>query len=570
MTALYNSPFLIALGWTIFSSLWQAALLWLIYQLVAHTDKRNTPVFRHNLAVLATGISFFWFAITLVQNYSAIIQLTRSATGLSTISSEAAKALLAIQNSTSHHHFFELLSSYLPYFSTAYLIVLFFLVVKLVNAYLFSRKMRTIGLQEATPYWIKYINQYASHIGIKRKVKIFFSEYINVPATLAYFKPVILIPIAAFNQLTPSQMESILLHELAHIRRNDYFINIVVSVIETVLFFNPFVHLLGKSIRKEREHCCDDLALQYNCDAHGYASALLSLEKMRIGIQPIAVAATGNDNQLLSRVKRIMNVRTTNFNYGQEIFVFVCIAFFLISIAWLTPDQHINSHTKYDGQFSVKTESKKNINSITIIGKKIINHEKTLTISPDQKTINITKKIIVNPVTSEITAIEPLKPLPPSFVPDEIIPPAPSVPPAPFDDFEPLTRTYHFETPEFAEMEFSDHNNTGLEWQKATQHQFEKRIKLLNSQLRLVDSLSATSLTKWLKQAKEQQLLNGRQLELMILDELPALAPGSLQKHSGEHILNRKTIPINTDRADNLYQQQQPLKKKPNKPSVWI
>ena len=344
-------------------------------------------------------------------------------------------------------------------------------------------------------------------------------------------------------------MESILLHELKH-QANDYFINIV-SVIETVLFFNPFVHLLGKSIRKE-EHCCDDLALQYNCDAHGYASALLSLEKMRIGIQPIAVAATGNDNQLLSRVKRIMNVRTTNFNYGQEIFVFVCIAFFLISIAWLTPDQHINSHTKHDGQFSVKTESKKNINSITIIGKKIINHEKTLTISPDQKTINITKKIIVNPVTSEITAIEPLKPLPPSFVPDEIIPPAPSVPPAPFDDFEPLTRTYHFETPEFAEMEFSDHNNTGLEWQKATQHQFEKRIKLLNSQLRLVDSLSATSLTKWLKQAKEQQLLNGRQLELMILDELPALAPGSLQKHSGEHILNRKTIPINTDRADNL------------------
>lgn len=570
MTALYNSPFLIALGWTIFSSLWQAALLWLIYQLAANSDKRNTPVLRHNFAALATGISFFWFAITLLQNYSEIIQLTQSSAGLSALSIETTNSLLAIPVNTSRNSVFEIVSTYLPYFSTAYLIVLFFLFVNLINAYLFSRKMRTKGLMEAKPECINFVNRYASYLGIKRKVNIFFSEYVNVPATLNFFKPVILIPIAAFNQLTPTQIESILLHELAHIRRNDYFINIVVSVIETILFFNPFVHLLCKSVRKEREHCCDDLVLHYNCDAHGYASALLSLEKMRIGIQPIAVAATGNDNQLLSRVKRIMNVRTTNFNYGQKLFVFVCIAFFLISIAWLSPDQHINSHTKHDGHFSTKTESKKNKKSITFIGQKIITHEKTLTTSPGQKTINITKKIIVKPVTPEITAIEPLKPLPPSIVPDEIIPPAPPAPPGSFDDFEPLTRTYHFEAPEFIDMELTEHNNSASDWRKATQQQFERQYFLFKDQLRLADSVSAVSLSKLLKQVQDQQLLNDRQLELIIQDKLRSLRPAPRQIHSGERKLNRKTITIDPNSADNLYQHQQPLKKKPNKQSVWI
>lgn len=337
MTALYHSPFLIALGWSIAASLWQTALLWLIYQLVSNIFIKNNPAVKHAVAVFLLFASFIWFGVTLIQHYNEIAGLTQSLAALSATDSTTARTLLEITTRYPDTRIMDTVNIYLPYFSTAYLIVLLVLSVKLCNAYIYSRQLRTRGLIEVNRHWEHFVNRYAKQIGIVRKVKIYFSEYIDVPATLDFLKPVILLPVAAFNHLTTQQVESILLHELAHIRRNDYLINIIVSVVETLLFFNPFVHLLGKSLKKEREHCCDDLVLHYKFDPHSYASALLSLEKMRIGFQPLAVAATGNSNQLLGRIKRIMNVKSTQFNYGQKLLALAVIAFILISIAWLSP-----------------------------------------------------------------------------------------------------------------------------------------------------------------------------------------------------------------------------------------
>jgi beta-lactamase regulating signal transducer with metallopeptidase domain len=337
MTALYHSPFLIALGWSIAASLWQTALLWLIYQLVSNIFIKNNPALKHAVAVVLLFASFTWFGVTLIERYNEITGLTQSLTALSAIDSTTASTLLEITTRYPDTRIMDAVNMYLPYFSTAYLIVLLVLSVKLCNAYIYSRQLRTKGLVEVDRHWEHFVNRYAKQIGIARKVKINFSAYIDVPATLDFLKPVILLPVAAFNHLTTQQVESILLHELAHIRRNDYLINIIMSVVETLLFFNPFVHLLGKSLKKEREHCCDDLVLHYKFDPHSYASALLSLEKMRIGFQPLAVAATGNSNQLLGRIKRIMNVKSTQFNYGQKLLALAVIAFILISITWMSP-----------------------------------------------------------------------------------------------------------------------------------------------------------------------------------------------------------------------------------------
>ncbi|MBN8860560.1 MAG: M56 family metallopeptidase [Sphingobacteriales bacterium] len=599
MTALYNSPFLIALGWTIASSLWQTALLWLICQLAGNIDKRNNPSFRHALAALATGISFCWFTVTLAQNYSAIIHLTQSIAGLSTLNEDAAKALFAVEAGASRSSFFELLSTYLPYFSTAYLIVLLILLIKLVNAYLFSRKLRTEGLYAAEPGWVNYVNRYAACLGITRKVKLFFSEYVSVPATLDFFKPVILIPVAAFNHLTPQQIESILLHELAHIRRNDYLINIIVSVIETILFFNPFVHLLGKTIRKEREHCCDDMVLHYNTDAHSYASALLSLEKMRIGVPSIAVAATGNDNQLLGRVKRIMNVKTTNFNYGQKLFAFVFIAFLLISIAWLSPDQHINNAKQRNEQPAAKSSTGEN-NKYTInSNKKIIGTEKDIAIvsARAQKTVTISRRVINGKDTLHITTTRNAS-IPLSFpaAPKAALPPIPPPPPAPafFNNPDQPGIAYHFEMPEFTAPELIQDNLTpyslsltpNTAWitiqdnfskalsaeQTATQKKLDRQLLLLNDRLRVFDTASSKALSLLLKQANDQRMLNNRQLELLVQQQLRTASLFS-QKQSPDHdrAANRKSIIAeNQRRMDSVMQKQERKRKKAERPSLWI
>jgi beta-lactamase regulating signal transducer with metallopeptidase domain len=350
MTALYDSPFLIALGWTIASSLWQTALLWLIYQIINSANGKILPALKHSVATLFLCISFVWFAVTFVQNYNEVATLKQSLQNVANSNITLAQTLfsISIAKGLGSNYVTTVFNNFLPYLSAAYLIILLVLLIKLTRAYLFSVKLKTQGLIEPALQWIQFVDKYALHIGIKRKIKVLLSQKIDVPATLSFFKPVILLPVATLNHLTVQQVESVLLHELAHIRRNDYLINIAVAVIETVLFFNPFVYLLAKSLKKEREHCCDDLVLQYTFNPYDYASALLSLEKMRIGIQPLAVAATGESGQLLNRVKRIMNVKNSHFNYGQKLIALLITAFMLLSLAWLLPssDQHFNNNNK--------------------------------------------------------------------------------------------------------------------------------------------------------------------------------------------------------------------------------
>ncbi|MGN6495253.1 MAG: M56 family metallopeptidase [Agriterribacter sp.] len=333
MTAIYQSPFLLALGWTIASSLWQTALLWMVYQVLTNTSNRLSPAAKHNLAFTSILFAFGWFGITLSAKYNELLQAlpvtdTLNVAGTAIDTTGADGFVLTT-----------FLNQYLPYISASYLLVLALLAVRLMKAYLYAQRVKTKGLLEIDEYWTNKVDRYTGYLRIDKKVRIYLSSYIDVPATLNFFKPVILLPVAAFTQLTPHQVESIILHELAHIKRNDYIINIIVSVIETILFFNPFVYLLVKSLKKEREHCCDDFVLHFRFDPHSYASALLSLEKLRMHTTPVgAIAATGNSGQLLGRVKRIMNVKSAGFNYGQKLLVLLITACILISVAWLSPN----------------------------------------------------------------------------------------------------------------------------------------------------------------------------------------------------------------------------------------
>ncbi len=154
---------------------------------------------------------------------------------------------------------------------------------KLFAAYRYVYIISNKRLQAAPEMLQIFASKVAMQMKIVRKVTVWISQHIDVPATIGFIKPVILIPFASLNNLSRDQLEAIILHELSHIRRNDYIINIIVSLIETILFFNPFVTLLSAVIKRERENCCDDFVLQYRYDPHSYASALLRLEESRIG-----------------------------------------------------------------------------------------------------------------------------------------------------------------------------------------------------------------------------------------------------------------------------------------------
>jgi beta-lactamase regulating signal transducer with metallopeptidase domain len=340
LTALQHSAFLQSLGWAIANSIWQAAILWGLFHIINALYRNSTSKFRNNSATVFLFSSFSWFLFTFVEKF---VSVSNGGPRPIVIHETQVEQLSAYINQSSDGINWQQLltdaSTALPYLSMAYLLLLIIFTTRWFGAYRHTNFIRRYGLQKPDVDWRLFTDKAALHIGIHRKINIWFSEYVDVPATIGYLKPIILIPLASLNQLTVQQLEAIILHELAHIKRNDYLINLVTSVIEIVMFFNPFVGLLAKVMKRERENCCDDYVIQYQYDRLSYASALLSIEQYRLQQHKMAMAATSNKNQLLGRVRRIMenNPGHRKFNYGQKLMALLIITGVICSIAWLSP-----------------------------------------------------------------------------------------------------------------------------------------------------------------------------------------------------------------------------------------
>jgi len=170
-----------------------------------------------------------------------------------------------------------------------------------------------------------FIQKVASQLGISKKVLLYVSEVVSSPVTIGYLKPIILLPFAALNNLSVHQVEAILLHELSHIRRYDYLVNFIISIIHTLLYFNPFIKYFIRQIEEERENCCDEMVLQYGYDKVSYASALLTLEKASAQHHLLVLGATGKKN-LITRIEKIIGMeKKKSFRLAHLVPVFAAI-----------------------------------------------------------------------------------------------------------------------------------------------------------------------------------------------------------------------------------------------------
>src|SRR6185436_4431619 len=136
------------------------------------------------------------------------------------------------------------------------------------------------------------VHTLSARLGITRAVRLVESAAVDVPSVVGWLRPAILLPISSLTGLTHQQLEMVLAHELAHIRRHDFLVNALQSVAETLLFYHPAAWWISRQIRIERENCCDDLAVATCGDAIQYARTLAQLEELRAVAAP-AVAANG-------------------------------------------------------------------------------------------------------------------------------------------------------------------------------------------------------------------------------------------------------------------------------------
>ena len=181
-----------------------------------------------------------------------------------------------------------------------------FLVVRLAGGWWRVRRLHHAALDSAPSRWQDACAQLAERMGVPRAIRVVESTLIDAPTVVGWLTPVIVLPVAAITCLTPAQVEAILAHELAHIRRHDYIVNLLQTLVETLLFYHPGVWWLSARVRAEREYCCDDAAVALSGDVIGYATALADLESTRSSGQSLALAATGGS--LLDRIGRLLQV----------------------------------------------------------------------------------------------------------------------------------------------------------------------------------------------------------------------------------------------------------------------
>jgi beta-lactamase regulating signal transducer with metallopeptidase domain len=196
------------------------------------------------------------------------------------------------------------IDSAMPWLSAAWFAGVLAMAVRPLSGWIAVHRLRTQGRSSVSRELQKLAARLTDRMAVRQVVVLAHSALVEVPSVVGYLRPIVLLPATAVSGLSVEQLEMILAHELAHIRRHDYLVNAVQTMVESLLFFHPAVWWVSARVRAERENCCDDIAIAVCGSRESYARALCSLETLRARPMSLAVGATGGS--LLDRIRRIL------------------------------------------------------------------------------------------------------------------------------------------------------------------------------------------------------------------------------------------------------------------------
>jgi beta-lactamase regulating signal transducer with metallopeptidase domain len=344
MPELFQFAFLQALGKSIAASIWQTGLLFLSYQLLVFLFGIQKASLKNLLATFFSLGGLAWFLVTIfsLSSKSKATFIVESTTA----NDELLQQFTPVQNWQTILQQGELWMAYLlPYLSVAYIFILLWFILKLSFQLYAANSLRYKATDNVQDELQVYFYSLIQSLGMKPNIRLLISNEIDIPATLGFIKPIVLLPVSAVTYLTPAQLEAVLIHELSHIQRNDYFWNLLLCISETLLFFNPFSLLLIHIARKERENSCDDMVMGFQQNAQVYAEALLTVEKARLQNPKLAMALGDNKHQLLHRVKRILNLPAEKNKISTRLFALLLFTVVFAVMGWVVGNNQNNQPT---------------------------------------------------------------------------------------------------------------------------------------------------------------------------------------------------------------------------------
>ena len=350
-----------AISWTLVHTIWQGFILAFVSGIVILTSKKRTSNLRYNLLsglffcfIIAVGLTFNYE----YQNYDeAYVKSLKS-------SEEQLNAIWTVDNGTVFNHFSIRIIDFLNV--NANTIVLIWFIIFCIKAFQITNNMRNIYIirnysnQSVSEYWNEKLRDLSNKMRLKKSIILLESHLIKVPSVTGFFKPIILMPIGLISHLPQDQIEAILLHELAHIKRKDYLVNWIQCFVEIIFFFNPGMLWVSSLIKEERENCCDDMAVSIiQCKAK-FVHALISSQEYNTINNNLIMGFGEKKNHLLNRAKRIIMNDSKSLNNIEKTFLSVAILTVIIILCTFGKTTIQNSKqeknsTYHEAKFSSST-----------------------------------------------------------------------------------------------------------------------------------------------------------------------------------------------------------------------
>jgi beta-lactamase regulating signal transducer with metallopeptidase domain len=301
--------------------------------------RRNVQL-KYWLSVTALTSLLFWTGYTLNHSISAATISTTEVSG--SISGVAFSNETVLPGNGINFHSVKAfinqqVAAINPYMDTLVLVwllgVLFFL-LRLQGSIFYLKRLRSTGSRSVPLVWQQKAIQLSEKLGVRPKVQLLESKLVEVPMVIGHLKPVVLLPMGMLTGLTVAEVEAILAHELAHVKRYDYLINLVQTVVESLLFFNPAVWWISQTIRKHRELCCDDIAVRCCGNQMVYASALSNLGAWSLRSPALGMGLFKTENELLMRIKRLIYPQAGSRTVKEKFVPGLILMFTVLCLSW--------------------------------------------------------------------------------------------------------------------------------------------------------------------------------------------------------------------------------------------
>jgi GWxTD domain-containing protein len=290
------SPLAGAIGWTLVHSLWEGAVISAVLAAVLVGVRPSRARYVAACGAMLAMLACFMFTFARV--------MPAGAQALRLLSPTSMPASVAPPLTNTPVPWQVRLAIVVPWLAPFWIAGVLLMYGERIAGCVSARRLRRKGVCCASSHWQREVARLSARLRISRPVKLLESCLTDVPMVLGHFRPLILMPVGLLAGIPPAQVEAVFLHELAHVRRCDYLVNLLQRFVEGLLFYHPAVWWFSKVIGAERENCCDDVVVSIGRDAHQYAVALVTLEQNRVTGRVPAVPAIGGNP--VKRIRRLL------------------------------------------------------------------------------------------------------------------------------------------------------------------------------------------------------------------------------------------------------------------------